>query len=202
MRMTLLSLTRRALGPAVLLALVAGVGFLGFSLKIGFINAQEIISTCEAGKVAAAQLQDYIRPRQEQFQAKRDELIRLGAEYDVLRKNPTDKDFRPKEEALLQRRMQIQNEVQQLSREIQEKEQELKLKLLPEVEKIIRDKGKAEGYTLIIDTNAGRAVYWDESLSLTAQVVGEMNRRFASGEVKMAEPAKADKAPGADKPAK
>jgi outer membrane protein len=172
---------KKLLIPAILFVLGAValglVGFLSSSVKIGFINSQQIVSSSEAGKAAAAELTGFIKQRNDAVQIMRDELVKMTGELEQMRKAKA-KELKEREAAFEQKKQELAQVLNTSRQEIQVKERELAEKILPMALEIIQDIGKDQGYTMIIEVTSGKLVYDADDLDVSDEVIAKLDAKL------------------------
>ncbi len=173
------------LGKKVSHAVVAGLLLAMFTVlpamaeesKIGYIDVQRILDESLRGKQVKDQLNDYVQSRQkivdiEESELKnlQDELTKQGA---VL--SPSAKQ--EKEEQLQKRFMDYQKKVTELQKEIQQRRTEKLEEFNTELEKIARNIGEKEGYSMILtNLDVNIIIFARPSLNITEKVINELDK--------------------------
>ena len=65
--------------------------------------------------------------------------------------------------------------------DLKQKEREMIGRIQSEVNKVVEDIGKKEGFLLILERRECGAVYYPDSIDLTDKVIDAYNRKAASG---------------------
>jgi len=162
---------------AIGLVLGWGLGATNEASKIGFVDPTEVLSTVAKGKAAQEELERKAREAQGRIQPMIEELEAKRAELQA-------KQFVMSKEALQEKQLdlvELQNRI-----ESQGKEEENKLKidqqrlLAPLQEKffeVVREVGRENGYTAVMDTNAPSLIYRREAEDLTELVIKTFNKK-------------------------
>ena len=142
--------------------------------KVGYIDMQRAINTSEAGKEAKEQLatkvkkyQDEINVKQEELKKIKDELEKQGMLLSETARANKEKDYQNKLK-------DFQRFTKDAQEELQGKDEELTRKILIEMEKVIRDFGKKNGYTFIFVRNEAM-LFADEKADLTDDMLKLFN---------------------------
>jgi len=156
-------------------ALVFVIGFLatayGASVKIGYVDVQRVLAESKRGQEAkkkiearGAELNQEFQRRQREVQSLKEDLERKGTLLN--------------EEARKEKEREYQRKVKELERfvrdsreELRQMEREMTAKILKEVEKVIEELGKKEGYTLILEKQRSFILYAPEEIDLTEKVI-------------------------------
>ncbi|MFQ6083288.1 MAG: OmpH family outer membrane protein [Candidatus Aminicenantia bacterium] len=149
------------------------------TLKIGVVDAQKILETSNSGKQAIAK----ITARNKKIQ---DELAKRDKEISDLENKLTTQRLTLSSEAqeklmldLEKKRTDRKRFWEDSMREIQNLRTSLFKKIQDEVVPIIIQLGKEKGYTLIIDLFQSGAIYWDNSIDITDEVIKRYNQSKA-----------------------
>ena len=150
-------------------SITAGAAFAA-DTKIGYIDMQKAINSSEAGKEAKDQLatkvkkfQDEINVKQEELKKLKDELEKQGMLLSESARANKEKDYQNKLK-------DFQRFTKDAQEELQGKDEELTRKILGDMEKVIRDFGKKNGYTFIFVRNENM-LFADEKADLTDEML-------------------------------
>lgn len=155
---------------ALAVAPVAGAA----DLKIGYVDIQKALNVSDAGKDAREQLaskvkkyQDEINAKQEELKKLKDELEKQGVLLSEAKKNEKEKDY-------AQKLKDFQRFTKDAQEELQGRDEEFTKKILEELEKIVQDFGRKNGYTFIF-VRSEAMVFADDKADLTDDVVKQFN---------------------------
>lgn len=151
---------------------------LAADLKIGIMNVQKIIVTCDAGKEAKIRFEEKMKALQASFKEEEDALKGLQAEikkkssaWSEEKKAEKVREFKKNGRELQAKTEDARFEMKQM----QDKELEPILKAL---EKVVAQFGKDNGYTAIMDSKSG-VIYFDEKVDISDVVVKKLNEAMA-----------------------
>jgi outer membrane protein len=144
-------------------------------VKIGVMNIQKVLVKCSAGVKVRAKLDKKVKEVEAQFKKEQDKLMELQAEIEkkssiwskdtkeekMLEFNKMRRDFKTKTDDA---RVEM--------KKLQEKELEPILKAL---EKVVHDYGKANKYTIILESKTG-IVYFDKAQDISDALIKEMDK--------------------------
>ncbi|MBI5756667.1 MAG: OmpH family outer membrane protein [Nitrospirae bacterium] len=153
--------------------------------KIGYVDSQKILDESSRGKQVKEQLNEYVQSRQKivdieesELKSLQEEVTRQGA---VL--SPTAKQ--EKEEQLQRRFMEYQKKITELQKEIQQRRVEKLEEFNSELEKIVRNIGEKEGFSIILSNlDINIIIYAKPSLNLTDRVILELDKNIKKDEKK------------------
>jgi outer membrane protein len=159
------------IGPviAVLILWVAGTAYGAAAVKIGLIDTQKILQESQAAKDARALILEDIKEKRGLFNQKQEKVRAMEEELEKAGKNLA-------EQALKERREELNKEIKNLQRlkadleeELNKKNAELTQKILREVMDIVRTFTRNEKYTLILETKS--VVSADDAINVTDQII-------------------------------
>ena len=169
--------------------LLAGVFFLlacftaqsssAADLKIGVINVQKIIVSCEAGKAAKErfdvkmkELQGSFKKEEEDLKLMQDEIKKKSSAWSEEKKAEKVREYQKSGRELQAKTEDARFEMKQL----QDKELEPILKAL---EKVVEKYGKEKGFTVILDSKNG-VIYFDEAIEVSDAITKKLNEAMAA----------------------
>ncbi len=166
-------------GVVLLLACFAAQSSLAADLKIGVINVQKIIITCEAGKAAKErfdvkmkELQGSFKKEEEDLKLMQDEIKKKSSAWSEEKKAEKVREYQKNGRELQAKTEDARFEMKQL----QDKELEPILKAL---EKVVEKYGKEKGYTVIMDSKNG-VIYFDDAIEVSEAIVKKLNEAMAA----------------------
>lgn len=150
------------------------------AMKIGLVDFQKILDNSVAGKAA----QEEINRRGEAMEA---ELREKGEEIEAI-KNELERESlvmsrNAREEKEREIRIKIGDFKSMQSRyreSFQEAERELVAKIQREVIALVKEIGTKQGYQLILERRESGAVYFQETLDITNQIIDAYNKKTAA----------------------
>ena len=126
------------------------------SLKIGYININELITSMPEYDTAAKQIEDMNLTYTTEGKKLQDELQKKFAEYQAAA-DTLDATIKQYKESELQRLNQsIEEFTQNAQTNLQKKQQELMTPIIDKANKAVKQVGDANGYTYIIEAGAGQ----------------------------------------------
>ncbi len=168
--------------------MLAGVFFIvtcltintGFAadFKIGVMNVQKIIVSCNAGKEAKTRFEQKMKDLQSKFKSEEEALKKL---QDEIKKKSSAWSEEKKAEKVREfqktgRELQAKTEDARFEmKQMQDKELEPILKAL---EKVVADFGKKNGYTAVMDSKSG-IVYFDQKIDISDVIIKELDKAMA-----------------------
>lgn len=163
------------------LLLLATVSFTGSlagaaenNKQIVTVNIQDVLLGSEAGQDARKAMEGKVLEFQEKFQQEQQEVDALRAEIEMKSsvwsqevKEEKERDYQKKV-----RNLQLKSEDAQF--ELQQLEKQVMSPLLNELQQVIKEVGKKNGYAMILDSRAG-LLYVDTTLDISETVRKELD---------------------------
>ena len=147
-------------------------------VKIGVMNVQKIIVTCDAGKEAKIRFEKKMKDLQNSFKEEENTLKKL---QDEIKKKSSAWSEEKKAEKIrgfqkMGRELQAKTEDARFEmKQLQDKELEPILKAL---EKVVNTFGEENGYTTIMDSKTG-VIYFDKKIDIDDTIVKKLNEVMA-----------------------
>jgi len=147
--------------------------------KIGTIDFQRIIDLSDAGKAAQEKLNKQAKEMEADLKSKGADIEagRKQFEREALVMNKEMKDAKERE-----MRIKI-NDFKQLQQRYTGVARELRFRLVGQirndVDKLVKEMGKKEGYLLIMERKEGGVIYMPSTIDMTDQVIKEYNIQWA-----------------------
>lgn len=146
---------------------------------IGLVDPARILNDSNAGKKARESLGTFSKNRQALIEIEEKELRRMEEDFvkqaSVL--SPAAKNER--EQVFRRRVAEFQQKAGELNREVQEKQKEVLDSFREKVEIVVGKVAKRQGLQVVIDKGkGGPAIYGNDELDITDQVIEEFNRTY------------------------
>lgn len=166
-------MNRRSVVPsaALFLALVLAPVLAAADLKIGVVDIQKAMEQSTEGTKAKAQFQKKVEKLQGELKAKQDEITALKDELErqssVLSQTARD----DKEKAYQYKLRDYQRLVKDSQEELQREDQELSQKILKDLQRIIENFGKAEGFDIILERTQSAVLFRSDAVDVTQRII-------------------------------
>ena len=138
-------------------------------VKIGVVNAQEILAKTKKGVEIQKRLEQLQNKKQNELQAKQDEIKKL--EKEVLSPALNDETREKKTVDLQNKRKDLKRYLEDAQNEIQQESQKELVELEKAVMPVIDQIGKSKGFTIIFDITRPGIVYFDQAIDITPDVI-------------------------------
>jgi outer membrane protein len=150
--------------------------FVYSEVKIGIINAQEIMAKTQKGVQVQKKLEALQKTKQNELKAKQDELKKLEKE---LSSPALNADTRARKSRDLQdKRIQMQRSVEDAEKLLRAETQKELSGLQREIMPLIQELGKTRGFSVIFDVSSSGIAYFDSSIDITADVIKAVDAKF------------------------
>ena len=147
--------------------------------KIGLVDPARLLNDSNAGKKARDSLAAFSKNRQALIEIEEKELRRMEEDF-VKQASVLSAAAKAEREQAFRRSMgEYQQKAAELNREVQEKQKEVLDAFRDKVEAVVGKVAKRNGLQVVIDKGkGGPAIYGDEELDITNQVIEEFNREY------------------------
>ncbi len=163
-----------------LVAVLVSAGIAQQTLKIAVVNSNEVLQKSAEGKKVMAQLQSKDSKAQADI-AKMDEDIRvLETRLNTQRLTLTQESMIQMQADLERKRTERVRFAEDMSREIQELQQRLYVRIQSELLPIIEAIGKEKNLDLIFDLERSGTIYFNPMTDLTAEIIQRYDASKAS----------------------
>ena len=146
-------------------------------VKIGVVNAQEILAKTKKGIEIQKRLEQLQNKKQNELQAKQDEIKKL--EIEVLSPALNDETREKKSIDLQNKRKDMKRYLEDAQNEIQQESQKELVELEKAVMPVIDQIGKSKGFTIIFDITRPGIVYFDQAIDITPDVIKAFDNQFS-----------------------
>jgi len=144
--------------------------------KIATVNIQEVLLGSTAGQEVKKVLEEKVAELQGTFQKEQEEVDTLRSEIEK-KSSVWSQEVREEKEREYQKRVrEVQLKTEDAQFELQQMEKQLMTPVLNELQKVIKELGEKNGYSLIMDSRAG-LLYVDKALDISEFVQKELDSR-------------------------
>lgn len=150
--------------------------FVFSEVKIGVINAQDIIVKTKKGMEVQKKLEGLQTEAQKKVDTLQNEIKQLQKDLSspALNNDTREKKNREMED----KRVSYNRLVQDAQKNIQEESQRQLMDLQREIMPLIQQIGESQGFTLILDMANSGIAYFDKTIDITDQVVKAVDAKF------------------------
>jgi len=149
----------------------ASLSFAQGTNRVGVIDSQKILESSDEGKRVLSQLQDKEKASRTELE-KLDEAVRnLETRLNTQRLTLSEESMLQIASDLERKRTDRKRYYEDTVRDLQELQQRLFNRVQNELLPVIQKLGKDMGFEIILDLNKSGAIYWDETIDLTNEVI-------------------------------
>jgi outer membrane protein len=159
----------------VLTLLVLSV-FVFSQVKIGIINAQEIIQKTKRGLKIQKDLENLQKQKTTELQSLQDDIKKLEKELLSPALNAATRENKSLE--LQTKRTTLKRKYEDAQRDFQRESARMLANLEKELIPLIESIGKSKGYTVIFDRARSGIVYYDNSVDMTNEVIQAIDQKL------------------------
>lgn len=143
--------------------------------RFGYVNFQRALNEVEEGKKAKSLLKSEFDEKQKKLDIVQNELQTMKNDLDKQRLILSAEALKEKEEEYRKKFLELQQKLGSYKEEIQVKEAKMTSDILVVINKIVKDIGDKDGYTLILEKSQDVVLYSQESSDLTDRIIKEYN---------------------------
>ncbi len=148
--------------------------------KIVFVNIKKILFESEAGKEAAQNLKQYVDSKKAQIKEKETELEKMKGHLEKQRSVLTEAAYREKELSYQKKFRDYKRFIEDANDEMKLRDQQVTQGLIPDIQKVLNDIGKKEGYSAIFDVGTSGLFYNSAQNDITDRVIDQFNKSYRS----------------------
>ncbi|MGI8619392.1 MAG: OmpH family outer membrane protein [Gemmatimonadaceae bacterium] len=146
------------------------------SVKLGYINAQQILSTAPGREAAERQFESEVGSFRQQIQRMDDSLRVMGETFQREQAALTPAVRQQRTQSLQATEEAFQQRAAQLNQQMQQRQAELVRPIMDQLNRVLDEIRRAEGYAFIFDvSSAGQTIVAaDTTLNLTDRVIARL----------------------------
>jgi outer membrane protein len=166
--------TTLALALALLCTLASGARA---DLRVGYVDLQRALNESEAGKAAKERFKAQVDRLQVDLKKKKDALDNMKEQLEKKASVMKPEEARNLENDYQKKLRDFERAYKDSQGELQQKDNELTVELLKELQVIIEEFGKEQGYSIILEQSSSSVLYGSPDLDLTEQIISRYNAR-------------------------
>jgi outer membrane protein len=165
--------------PALSVIALAGAGTVAAaqSLKIGYVDLQRALNESEAGKHAKERFKVQVDKLQVDLKKQKDAIDSLKEQLEKKSSVMQEEQARNLQKDYEKRMRDFERSYKDSQAELQQKDNELTVELLKELQVVIEAFGKENGFSIILEQSSSSVLYGSPELDLTEQVIARYNAR-------------------------
>ena len=161
----------------LVLPLFAAAGATAQQLKIGYVDLQRALNESEAGKAAKERFKVQVDRLQVDLKKKKDQLDSLKEQLEKKTSVMKEDEARNMQKDYEKKLRDFERSYKDSQGELQQKDNELTVELLKELQGVIEQFGKEGGYSIILEQSSSSVLYGSPELDLTEQIITRYNAR-------------------------
>jgi outer membrane protein len=169
-------ISRIAVVAVLLVAAGATPAYAQAPLKLGYINAQQILTTAPGREAAERQFESEVGAFRQQIQRMDDSLRVMGEAFQREQATMTPAVRQQRTQALEATEEAFQQRAAQLNQQMQQRQAELVRPIMDQLNRVLDEIRRADGYAFIFDVSStGQAIVAaDTALNLTDRVIARL----------------------------
>lgn len=160
----------------ILLVPLMSTGF-AKTMKVGFVDAQQVFEVSEEGKRVQSRVQEYVLSRQKIIDIEEKELRGLEEDFKIQAALLSPDAVKMKQEEMQKKFTEYQKKAREMNQEVQDKKIETNRAFFKTLETAIEETAKKEGFDFVLDKNkeGGTVLYSNEASDITDKVIAKLN---------------------------
>jgi len=146
-------------------------------LKLGYVDLQRALNESDAGKAAKERFKVQVDRLQVDLQKKKDALDGMKEQLEKKASVMKPEEARNLETDYQKKLRDFERAYKDSQGELQQKDNELTVELLKELQVVIEQFGKEQGYSIILEQSSSSVLYGAPDLDLTEQIIARYNAR-------------------------
>lgn len=146
-------------------------------LKLGYVDLQRALNESDAGKAAKERFKVQVDRLQVDLKKKKDALDGMKEQLEKKASVMKAEEARNLESDYQKKLRDFERAYKDSQGELQQKDNELTVELLKELQVVIEEFGKEQGYSIILEQSSSSVLYGSADLDLTDQIIARYNAR-------------------------
>lgn len=146
-------------------------------LKVAYVDLQRALNESEAGKSAKERFKQQVDRLQVDLKKKKDQLDSLKEQLEKKSSVMKEEEARNMQKDYEKRLRDFERSYKDSQAELQQKDNELTVELLKELQGVIEEFGKEGSYSIILEQSSSSVLYGSPELDVTEQVIARYNAR-------------------------
>jgi outer membrane protein len=146
--------------------------------KIGWMNLDKAFMTCDEGKAIVADIQRYMKDKQDELDRLQSESQRLKSQLDVQGSKLTDEAQAELQAQVESKETAVQRFQQDIQKELDSKKLKMQQYLAKRMQPIIEKMAKEKGISAVLVYDPRRDAWVDPSMDVTDDIVKAYNQAY------------------------
>ncbi len=169
---------KRILGILIVIALLTTVPAFGAETRIGYVDLQKALNLSQAGKEAKDKIAARVKEYEGTIDSRQKELKKLKEELEKQAVLLSEDARANKERDYQQKLKEFQRFTKDIQEELQQKDADFTRQILENLFNVLKEIGKNESYTIILEKSESSVLYADESIDLTEKLISKYDANF------------------------
>ncbi len=152
---------------------------LAADLKVGYVDLQRALNQSKAGSSAKQQISGKVKEYENTIEAQQKELKKLKEELEKQAMLLSDDARAAKERDYQKKLKDFQRFTKDIQEELQQKDADFTRQILESLFEVLKDLGKKEGFTLILEKSESSVLYADDSIDLTEKLIKAFDAKYS-----------------------
>ena len=139
--------------------------------KVGYIDIKVVIRDSKAGKEANSSFQKEVEAKRAVIEQKRKAIEDMRQDFVKNRSVMSESKIKTMAESIERKQKDLERTTEDMRTELQRKDLELTQNVLKDIEAIVNEIGKKEGFDLIVERSEAGILYGSDSSDITQKVV-------------------------------
>ena len=164
----------KGLALLVLATLLCGVDVAAVgaeAVKIGLVDLQRVLVESKKGKEPLAKLKADMDAKNRDLEAQEKRVRQMEADFEKQQSVLSEAARKEKQKAIQKAQVDLSRTVDDLKREFGERERELRQRLVREVQTVVQEYGKKNGYVLIMEMRAAGVMYSSDGADISKEII-------------------------------
>ena len=147
-------------------------------VKIAFVDLRRALMETNEGKRAMKKLTKQKDQLQKKIEKKEKEILDMKEQIEKQQNILNKEALQKKAEQYYGAVTELQQTYMQFQRELADKESKATQDILLKMQKILKESGQSDGYTMIYDASGGAVVWAPSHLDLTDKLIENYNKKY------------------------
>ena len=141
------------------------------AFRLGVVDMQEVLIKSQKGMAIKQKLDQERAARQKDLDAKREELMKLQAEFEKQAPLLSEQAKREKSETIQRRTRDAVRIAEDANRDFEKRVREAELDLSREIIAVVQEYGKDQGYSIILEHNSSGVAFSSPTVDITSEII-------------------------------
>ncbi len=169
---------KRFFGLAVAAAFLVAAPAFGADAKLGYVDLQKALNLSQAGKEAKEKIAGKVKEYEGTVDSRQKEIKKLKEELEKQAVLLSEDARAAKERDYQQKLKEFQRFTKDIQEELQQKDADFTRQILEKLFVVLKDLGKKEGFSMILEKTESSVLYADDSVDLTDKLIKAYDAQY------------------------